>query len=422
MSPWSKGSAVSLQSVQRSYSDLYLGRAQVELDVLMTRLHREARRIHAVTARGCLQQKRELVERARRGDFADATWDIARQSVDRERWNDLARARVLSRRCVASSLYERSLDDLECDLRILEALGEAKRLVPLVAQRYGTGAETCDPMHSPSSLLTLADRLLGAARATEDPAVVPAQSNNGFSVARLVRRLGADVGLRFDVRVEPKLMANAAVGDRTVFIADRYFGRREARRVAVHEVLGHMVSAHNGRTQALGVLSLGTGRAFEDQEGVAIYLEERAGLLDGNRLRTLGARVVATSAVHRQQPFSSVVRRLVREHGFDADQAVSIGLRAYRGGGVARDCVYMRGWLRVRRAIAKGQATLAQLQVGKVSLQDLQAIDDLRAQGLIRPAVYTPSLRRSLGSTDFGTSFATSPPSLVTSLTRLDAT
>ena len=66
------------------------------------------------------------------------------------------------------------------------------------------------------------------------------------------------------MRVEPNLTAGAATGDRTVYLADRRFGPREALRLAVHEVLGHLTSAANGRVQPLRIMEWGTGFSFAD--------------------------------------------------------------------------------------------------------------------------------------------------------------
>ena len=71
---------------------------------------------------------------------------------------------------------------------------------------------------------------------------------------RSCSELAAGVGLAVEVRVEPRLSAGAATGERTVFIAARRFGRNEARRLAVHEVFGHLLAAANGREQPLRLL------------------------------------------------------------------------------------------------------------------------------------------------------------------------
>jgi hypothetical protein len=96
--------------------------------------------------------------------------------------------------------------------------------------------------------------------------------------------------------------------------------------------------------------------------------------------------------------------------------------RAFRAGGVARDAVYLTSWLRVRRAVGRGETSLAELQLGKVSLAALPETRRLMAQGRVSQPTYLSNLARSRGWTAAGTSSETLPPSLATSLTRVDAT
>ncbi|MDH5492210.1 MAG: DUF1704 domain-containing protein, partial [Myxococcales bacterium] len=127
-------------------------------------------------------------------------------------------------------------------------------------------------------------------------------------------------------------------------------------------------------------------------------------------------------AMHAGASFEELSRLLVDGHGFSAHEAVILAERAYRGGGAARDCVYLGGWQRVREAIAGGQIVLEDLWLGKVGIADAPSCRRLRDAGYIRPLVYRPSLERSLRATDSGTSCETSPPSLATSLTMFEAT
>ncbi len=107
---------------------------------------------------------------------------------------------------------------------------------------------------------------------------------------------------------------------------------------------------------------------------------------------------------------------------FSPADAVTLCERAFRAGGVARDAVYLTSWLRVRRAVDQGEANLGELQLGKVSLSALPELRRLAREGRVTQPVYLSNLARSLGKTGPGTRSATFPPSLATSLTRLDAT
>ena len=336
-------------------------------------------------------------------------------------WRELARARELAADSDASDLYLQRLEELETELLLLESLGRSKQVRPMAARLFGTGGERIFP-GAEHTVLDAAHEILAHTPAEHEPKTIPAASTSGLNLRDLVLDYAKHVGLHIAVRVDPDLIANAAVGERTVFIADRCFGAHEAQRLATHEVYGHLVSAFNGRTQALGVFAIGTAGSYGDQEGVAIYLEELAGLLSSCRQRTLAGRLLATHAMHAGVSFGDAARTLVSEHDFSAAGAVTLCERAFRAGGVARDAVYLTSWLRVRRAVARAETNLGELQLGKVSLSALPELRRLAGEGLVSQPTYLSNLARSLGKTGAGTRPATFPPSLATSLTRLDAT
>jgi uncharacterized protein (TIGR02421 family) len=230
------------------------------------------------------------------------------------------------------------------------------------------------------------------------------------------------VGLDPEVRVEPRLASLAATGERTVFLAQRMFSLREARRLVAHEVFGHLVVAANARAQPLRLLQVGLKGSFGDQEGVALYLESVLGVMCSERLRTLAARVVATRMLHEGACFGETARLLLDEHGFSAEAAVMIAERAFRGGGVARDAGYLAGFVRVRAAIEEGEATLDELRRGRVALDQLAALRQHEREGFVSPPCYRPSLARSRELTLGGTRADTSPPSDAASFTMFELT
>jgi uncharacterized protein (TIGR02421 family) len=291
----------------------------------------------------------------------------------------------------------------------------------MAARLFGTGSERLFDDEDRTAL-DAAHEVLSNGPVDEEAKTIPATAAGRVSLRELMLAYAKHVGLHIAVRVDPTLIANAAVGERTVFIADRAFGAHEAQRLATHEVYGHLVSTFNGRAQQLGVFAIGSAGSYGDQEGVAIFLEDAAGLLDLNRKRTLAGRVLATHAMHAGVSFGDVARTLLHEHDFSPVEAVTLAERAFRAGGVARDAVYLTSWLRVRKAVLESSVTLDELQLGKVSLASLPEVRRLRAEGLVNPPTYLSNLARSRGWTAAGTRSDTSPPSLATSLTRVDAT
>ncbi len=414
-------SEVSSQSAPRSFSDRLGARLQAELDVALRHLHEAARLLVGSTTHGDPAERQRLVDCVARGEHAKPRSEWRRIEVDREVWQRLARARRIAEDTDAGALYLPRLEELETELVLLESLGRPKQVRPMAARLFGTGAERLYE-DAEQTALDAAHEILAEGPRSEEPKTIPAVCSDGVSLRDLMLAYAKHVGLHIAVRVDPHLIANAAVGDRTVFIADRTFGAHEAQRLATHEVYGHLVSAFNGRTQPLGIFAIGTAASYGDQEGVAICLEELADFLNPSRRRTLAGRLLATYAMHAGVSFGDVAKTLVAEHDFAPAEAVTLCERAFRAGGVARDAVYLTSWLRVRRALTRNETTLAELQLGKISLASLSEVRRMMADGRARQPTYLSNLARSRGWTAAGTRSETSPPSLATSLTRVDAT
>lgn len=393
------------------------------MDSVVRALAGAARILPAITPTNAVEERGRIVSLLERGRVPVPRWELPALVRRPEAPRLLSEARSLAKSSPAASLYLAKLDELELDLALLDALGDPARVRPLAKQRFGSGKQRIATDGGPITLARAAKTILATvAPADAEPRTLPADDRRGPSAAAIIRQTAWRAGLDIEVRVDARLAASAAAGERVVCLARRRFGVLEAWRLAVHEVLGHLTAGANGRTQPLGVLALGTARSFGDQEGLAIALEERAGVLDGTRLRTLAARVVATDAMHAGRPFGEVARALVEEDGFTVPAAVAIAERAYRAGGVARDAAYLRGFLRVRRALARGETNVDELRNGKIGLDDLPTLRALATDGLVRPPTYRFSFSASLVATDGGSRRETSPPSTAASLTRFELT
>jgi len=322
---------------------------------------------------------------------------------------------------VAESLYREKLDEVELDLMLLDALGRPRAVRTLAARRYGTGSRMVTTEHGEISLAECARVLLDRVAPESEPKVLAADGTPD-SLGNLVRALAGSIGLPIEVRVEPRLASGAAAGEHTVFLASRRFGRVEAQRLAVHEVLGHLVAAHNGRKQALRIFEWGTAESFADQEGVALYLEAKHGVMDATRMRVLAGRVIATDMMHAGASFSETAHTLHASESFSPIEAIGMAERAYRGGGVARDASYLLGYLRVSHAIGTGAVTLDELRAGRLSAAAVPAMRALAAAGYGSTELLRPNFSRSFFATKSVTTPRTSPPSDAASLIRLELT
>lgn len=348
------------------------------LDKLCADATRATRVLPALVAVNAAGERARLTRAVAAGESPTPRWEIERRSIDAglrralgsgRRWVELARGHALA------DLYAARLDELELDVAMIESLGQGSIVRPLAARRYGTGAEIVTHAGRAQPLAEVARQILELARVDDEPRELPADGGPS-SMAGALRVAVIAAGLSVEVRVEPRLGAGAAAGDRTVFVASRRFGRRECVRLVAHEVLGHAVAAANGAHHPLRLVETGTADSFADQEGTAIALEEAAGALDASRWRVLAARVVATDRMHAGASFGETARELHRDLALPVDVAVVTAERAYRGGGVARDAGYLTGYLRVRAALERGEVTLDELRMGRVSVG---AVHTLRA-------------------------------------------
>lgn len=395
-------------------------RAQLELDAQLRQISEAATRLPSLVARGGDEERARLIDAHQRGRRLTPSWSTPADPVAPEVRLALGRARRLAGEGPHGALYLARLDELELELDLRDALGSPRTVRALARRRWPTGKSTLRPKGP--TLRDVADALLDEVPSEEaETPSVPASGKGSLSERMLA--LAARAGLTIKVSIEPGLVARAAAGERTVFLADTRFGERESRRLAVHEVLGHLVAAANARSQPLALLSVGTAGSFADQEGLALSLEELAGLLDGRRVRTFAARVVATDAVHDGADPNDVVALFVRERGLSAADAIAVTERSFRGGGLTRDASYLHGWMRVRRALRHQETTIDELRWGKVGLDALPSLRALREAGALRePGPHRPSLASSLDATGPGTSSFTSPPSVAASLMRFEET
>jgi uncharacterized protein (TIGR02421 family) len=152
-----------------------------------------------------------------------------------------------------------------------------------------------------------------------------------------------------------------------------------------HEIGTHALTYHAGRAQPLRLLCSGLPGYDEFQEGIAVIAEYLVGGLSRARLRLLAGRVVAIEALLGGASFIDTFRRLFREHGFDQKTAFTIAVRTYRGGGLTKDGIYLRGLLKVMRYLARG-GDYETLLVGKIASHHVRMMKELLLREVLKPA------------------------------------
>lgn len=172
--------------------------------------------------------------------------------------------------------------------------------------------------------------------------------------------------------------------------------RLPRRRVAAllnHEVGTHLLTYCNGRAQRLRLLYTGLPGYEALQEGLAVLAEFLVGGLSRPRLRLLAARVVACHALTAGATFLEAFNLLVDDHGFAARTAFTIVTRVYRGGGLTKDAVYLKGLAEILEYLGAG-GRLEPLFVGKVARHHLQDIEELERRGVLEKVPLAPNYLR----------------------------
>jgi uncharacterized protein (TIGR02421 family) len=125
------------------------------------------------------------------------------------------------------------------------------------------------------------------------------------------------------------------------------------------------------------------------QEGLAVLAEYLVGGMSRPRLRLLAARVMAVEQIHRGADFIETFRTLHDDYDFSQQEAFTITMRVYRGGGYTKDAVYLRGLLFVMQQMDAGRE-LEDLLLGKISQEQLPLVDELRWRKVLKNGPLRP--------------------------------
>lgn len=203
------------------------------------------------------------------------------------------------------------------------------------------------------------------------------------------------------LKISPRLTADAAAGATSIAVRrDARFSRRQARALAHHEGLWHVLTSLNGYEQpVLTVLGVGLPGFTMSQEGGGVLAEHLSGNATLERFRELGERALVVDFAAQGADYLQVFRYLAER--FPEPRAAQMCERVFRGGVLTggapftRDAVYQRGYCRVfnflRHAVETGQPDLlTAFFCGKMSLEDAPLVAALLEEGLVAPPSRVP--------------------------------
>lgn len=165
--------------------------------------------------------------------------------------------------------------------------------------------------------------------------------------------------------------------------------KARAQSLLQHEIGTHIVTYYNGKAQPLELFSIGVPGYEELQEGLAVFAEYLCGGLTAGRMRTLAARAVAVHEMTSGKQFTETFQLLMEKYKFQQRSAFNICMRVYRGGGLTKDAVYLKGLLNIIAYIKKGK-DLKQLLIGKIRQDYLPVVQELIHRRILKTAPLSP--------------------------------
>jgi len=242
------------------------------------------------------------------------------------------------------------------------------------------------------TLLEVARAILVASAAPREPAdreMLDARAFAAMATAELEYLKHQYDAVSTAVRVRDDV-EGVMVSRGTLNISSRYqISRERAFALLQHEVGTHVATYYNGMAQPFKLFYLGVPGYEQLQEGLAVLSEYMTGGLTNQRMRILAARVVAVHHMLAGNPFTATFDLLVEKHGFKPETAFYIAMRVYRGGGLTKDAVYLKGLLNVVEYVKEGN-DISRLLIGKIRQDYLPIIQELLHRRLLKPLPLRP--------------------------------
>ena len=219
--------------------------------------------------------------------------------------------------------------------------------------------------------------------ATRGDEVVGATAFAAAARAELEHYHAASDAVPVEVEVRDDIASSLMVSSGRLLVgAGAQIPARRVPALLAHEVGTHVLTYANGCAQPLEQLRHGLAGYQDLQEGLAVLAEWLVGGLTAGRFRTLAARVVGADALVGGADFVETFRLLCDALGLSDRAAFGVTLRLYRGGGLTKDMVYLRGLRDLLDHLARG-GPFWPLYVGKLALRHLGPVDTLRQRGVL---------------------------------------
>lgn len=224
-------------------------------------------------------------------------------------------------------------------------------------------------------------------------------------------------GEKMAVTVSDDMIADASAGADTIKLNQQVmFSDRDIRYLEVHEGWVHVGTTLNGAMQPYCFfLSKGSPSCSVIQEGLAVLTEVVTFASYPRRLLKITNRVIALDKVTQGANFLDIYHYFL-DCGYSEDDSYNQTVRIFRGstptgGPFTKDLSYAKGFVLIynfiRFAISQHHIeAIPLLFTGKLVLDDLPLLSELKAQGLLEDPVYLPPQFRDLSALSAWMSFS----------------
>jgi uncharacterized protein (TIGR02421 family) len=285
---------------------------------------------------------------------------------------------------VLTTLYREKQQELDLQLSLLAAR-ETPRFIELGRALYGP----VDP-----ALLEAANDILAR---TQPGRGIKKSDGDDADFAFIERRARAMIktyaatyeGFSAVIELRDDLPAGLMVSAGRLLISrNTTMARTRVNALLSHEVGVHLLTYFNGSAQGLRLFRSGLAGYEGVQEGLAVLAEYLVGGMTVARLRLIAARVIGCGLMLDGADFAECFARM-RELGLSPLSAFNLVLRIYRGGGLAKDAIYLRGLLEVLAHLRAG-GKLDPFWMGKIASSHFGVMQELSTRGLLKAPQLAP--------------------------------
>lgn len=277
-----------------------------------------------------------------------------------------------------SFLYAGVRDNLLLQTEIIRNRGHREIVEPISRELFG-------PVDS--KLFSYAEELLAGSSAEEktEKTISSKEARSIFEESLL--QMGLD---DWHVELSPRFIISVIVPRKTIAISqNRFFSPEEIDRLLVHEIGVHVVRAANGGNQPYRIFTVGLPHYGATEEGTAVFVEELMNVIDKEAMRLYAARVLAVKTLFDGLSFKDTFEAM-KSVGYDDNAAWQIALRTHRAGGLAKDHIYLKGYLELKERFKQSMDDFRYLFLGKVNVQFLDLLKRLRDNGTLNGPKYVP--------------------------------